>query len=91
MVRTYQEVFDELIMLDVPGTTNKILFGFPRKRSIDRSGLIELARRTGAAKGFQFDLADIGEHQFHNLSGKGKAGRVLRDADTARSTAGGSR
>ena len=91
MVRTYQEVFDELIMLDVPGTTNKILFGFPRKRSIDRSGLIELARRTGAAKGFQFDLADIGEHQFHNLSGKGKAGRVLRDVDTARSAAGGSR
>jgi hypothetical protein len=82
MVRTYQEAFDEVYLLDVPGTTNKILLGLPRKQALDRGGLVQLARRVGPAKGFQFDLADIGEQQFHNLTRKGRTGRVLRDADT---------
>jgi spermidine synthase len=82
MVRTYQEAFDEVYLLDVPGTTNKILLGLPRKQALDRGSLIQLARRVGAAKAFQFDLADIGEQQFHNLTRKGRSGRVLRDADT---------
>ncbi len=87
MVRTYQEVFDELYLLDVPGTSNKILLGLPRKQGLDRAALVQLARKVGSAKGFQFDLADIGEQQFHNLSRKGRAGRVLRDADTAQPAA----
>jgi spermidine synthase len=87
MVRTYQEVFDELYMLDVPGTTNKILLAMPRKQGLDRAGLVQLARQTGTAKRFQFDLADIEEQQFHNLGRKSKAGRVLRDADTAQPAA----
>lgn len=89
MVRTYQEVFDELYLLDVPGTTNKILLGLPRKQGLDRAALVQLARTVGVANGFQFDLADIGEQQFHNLSRKGRAGRVLRDADTAQPAAAG--
>jgi len=83
MVRTYQEVFDELYILDVPGTTNKILLALPRQQPLDRAGLVQLARKTGAAKGFKFDLGDIEERQFHPSSRKVKAGRVLRDADTA--------
>jgi hypothetical protein len=83
MVRTYQEVFDELYMLDVPGTTNKILFAMPRKLALDRPALVQLARQTGSAKQFQFDLADIDEQQFHNLGRKARTGRVLRDADPA--------
>jgi len=87
MVRTYQEVFDELYMLDVPGTSNKILLGMPRKQPLDRAGLAQLARQTGTAKRFPFDLGDIDEQQFHNLGRKGKSGRVLRDADTAQPAA----
>lgn len=81
MVRTYQEVFDELYLLDVPGTTNKILLALPRKQSLDRSALVQLARTTGSAKGFRFDLGDIDEQQFHNLGRKAKSGKVLRDAE----------
>ena len=81
MVRTYQEVFDELYLLDVPGTTNKILFGLPRRQPLDRAALSAAAQKVGAARGFQFDLGDIDEQQFHRLSGKGRSGRVLRDAD----------
>jgi hypothetical protein len=86
MVRTYQEVFDELYMLDVPTTTNKILLALPRKQSLDRAALIERARKTGAAHRFPFDLGAIDEHQFHNLGRTGKTGRVLRDAEVSRST-----
>src|SRR5215213_8854934 len=67
MVRTYQEVFDELYMLDVPGTTNKILLAMSRKQALERAGLVQLARQTGTTKRFQFDLGDIEEQQFHNL------------------------
>lgn len=81
MVRTYQEVFEELFILDVPGTTNKILLALPRKQPLDRIELIQLARKTGAAKRFGFDLAAIEDDQFTYSSRKGKAGRVLRDAD----------
>ena len=81
MVRTYQEAFDELYMLDVPGTTNKILLALPRKQPLDRLALIERARRVGTAQRFQFDLGAIDEQQFHRLSRKGSTGRVLRDAD----------
>jgi hypothetical protein len=87
MVRTYQEVFDELYMLDVPGTTNKILLALPRKQSLDRATLIQRARAIGTSKRFQFDLGGIDESQFHVLSQKGKTGRVLRDIETTRPAA----
>ena len=87
MVRTYQDVFDEVYLLDVSGTTNKILFGLPRRQALERAGLMQLARRVGTARGFQFDLADIGEQQFHNLSRQPRSGRVLRDADTPKPAA----
>jgi hypothetical protein len=83
MVRTYQEVFDELFILDVPGTTNKILLSLARKQQLDRAGLIQLTSKVGAEKGFGFDLSAIADDQFTYASGKGKAGRVLRDADPA--------
>jgi spermidine synthase len=82
MVRTYLEVFEDIVLLDVPGTTNKILFGMPRQHALDRAQLIHLARRVGKARGFEFDLGDIDEKQFHRLSAGGQSGRVLRDADT---------
>jgi spermidine synthase len=81
MVRTYQEVFDELYILDVLGTSNKILLALPRKQPLDRPQLVHLARKTGTEKKFQFDLGDIDEEQFTNATKKNSAGRVLRDAD----------
>lgn len=84
MVRTYQEVFDDLYILDVPATTNKILLALPRKQSIDRAQLSQLAHKVGADKGFSFEVGDIAEDQFSQASRKSAAGRVLRDADTAR-------
>jgi spermidine synthase len=81
MVRTYQEAFDDLYILDVVGTSNKILLALPRKQSLDRPQLVQLARKTGTAKSFEFDLGDIDEEQFTHATRRSAEGRVLRDAD----------
>jgi spermidine synthase len=85
MVRTYQEAFEALYMLDVPGTTNKILLALPRRQPLDRLTLAARARKTGAVRGFQFDLGRIEDGQFHHLDQRGPGARVLRDADIAQS------
>ena len=84
MVRTYQEVFDDLYVLEVPGTSNRILLALPRRQALDRAQLAQLARATGARKRFDFDLGDIGEEQFRPASRRNRSGRVLRDADAQR-------
>jgi len=81
MVRTHQEAFDELFILDVPGDVNNILLALPRKQPLNRSELAQLARKISAAKQFRFDLGEQVEYGFHYASGKSGPGRVLRDAD----------
>ena len=83
MVRTYQEVFEELFILDVPGTTNKILLALLRKQPLDRVQLSRLATKTGAEKGLGFELGEIAEDQFSYASRKSATGKVLRDPDPA--------
>jgi spermidine synthase len=87
MVRTYQEVFDDLYVLEVPGTTNRILLGLPRKHALDHPQLVRLARKTGAEKKFAFDLGAFDADQFINAGRQGKSGRILRDSDQLQSTA----
>jgi spermidine synthase len=86
MVRTHQEAFDELFILDVPGDVNNILLALPRKQPLNRSELAQLARKISAAKQFRFDLGEQVEYGFHYYaSGKSGPGRVLRDADLRQS------
>jgi spermidine synthase len=85
MVRTHQEAFDELFILDVPGDVNNILLALPRKQPLNRSELAQLARKISAAKQFRFDLGEQVEYGFHYASGKSGPGRVLRDADLRQS------
>jgi len=81
MVRTHQEAFDELFILDVPGDVNNILLALPRKQPLNRSELAQLARKISAAKQFRFDLGEQVEYGFHYASKKSGPGRVLRDPD----------
>ena len=81
MIRTYQEVFDELYILDVPGDVNNILLALPRKQRLGRSELALAARKISAAKRFRFDLGDLVEHGFLHADEKNQDVRVLRDAD----------
>ena len=81
MVRTYQEVFDELLILDVRGASNMILLALPRKQPLSRDKLIELARNLSAARRFPFDLGDPVKYGYLDARAKIQDGRVLRDRD----------
>jgi len=79
MVRTYQEVFDELYILDVRGSGNKILIALPRKLRIGRE---ELARRAGAIskeKQFRFDMGELVTYGYQYAGEKDPKARVLTD------------
>ncbi len=81
MVRTYQEVFDELFILDVPGDVNNILLALPRKQRPSKVELALAARKISTAKQFRFDLGDLVEHGFFHANEKNQDGRALRDSD----------
>ena len=81
MVRTYQEVFDEVFILDVPGDVNNILLTLPRKQRLTQSELALLARNVSTAKQFRFDLGEQVEYGFFHAREKDRKGRVLRDSD----------
>jgi sRNA-binding carbon storage regulator CsrA len=79
MVRTYQEVFDELYVLDVQHSGNKILIALPRKLQVTRE---ELARRAGAIskqKQFRFDMAELVTYGYQYVDKKDPGVQVLRD------------
>ncbi len=83
MVRTYQEVFDELYILEVRNAGNKILLALPRKQPLSRDELTQMARTVSTAKRFRFDLGDLVNDGFMHAREKDQRGRVLRDADSA--------
>ncbi|MBI4292805.1 MAG: fused MFS/spermidine synthase [Betaproteobacteria bacterium] len=79
MVRTYQEEFDELFILDVFNDINKILLALPRKQPLSQSELALLARRVSSDGKFRFDLGDLVDYGFLHAREKNRNGRVLRD------------
>jgi spermidine synthase len=83
MVRTYQEVFDEIYILDVRNAGNKILLALPRKQPLSRDELRLMASKVSNAKQFRFDLGDLVNHGFVHARGKNHGGSVLRDMDFA--------
>ena len=88
MIRTYQDVFEELYVLDVRGAGNKILLAMPRKLSLSRDELAQLARKVSTAKGFRFDLGDQVNYGFLYAQQKNPGESVLRDSDPAHSPNG---
>jgi spermidine synthase len=79
MVRTYQEVFDELYILDVKGAGNKILIALPRRVRVARE---EFARRAGAIskeKQFRFDMAELVTYGYQYADEKDPRAHVLVD------------
>ena len=83
MVRTYQEVFDEIFVLEVRNAGNKILLALPRKQPLSRDELTLLARKVSTAKRFRFDLGDLVNYGFQHAREKNPRERVLRDVDPA--------
>src|SRR5882672_9201052 len=81
MARTYQEAFEELFILDVPGDVNNIFLALPRRQTLGQRDLAGLARKISTAQQFRFDLGELVEYGFSHAREKNPQARVLRDAD----------
>lgn len=84
MVRTYQEVFDDLYILDVRNAGNQILLALPRPQPLTQEQLAQLARRVSTVKHFDFDLGEQVNYGFEHMQAKDPKQRVLRDSDLVR-------
>ena len=79
MARTYQEAFEDLFILDVPGDVNNIFLALPRRQPLGQNEVALLARKISTAKRFRFDLGELVEYGFLHAREKNPQARVLRD------------
>jgi spermidine synthase len=59
MLRTYQEVFQEVYTLRVPTAGNKIVIALPRLRGLPLNSISQRAQEISAQKRFPFDLSEV--------------------------------
>jgi spermidine synthase len=81
MVRTYQEIFDDLYILPVGGAGNVILLALPRQENLSREALAKRAAKVSTAKRFRFGLGEQVRTGFLHATEKLLDGQVLRDAN----------
>ncbi|MCS7306541.1 MAG: fused MFS/spermidine synthase [Thermoguttaceae bacterium] len=81
MVRTYQDVFPTLYILDVPESGNRILFALPEKKVIQKADLARRAREESQSRKFRFDMGQPVELGFRLPEDDGLRGRVLLDRE----------
>lgn len=79
MVRTYQEVFPELYVLDVAGAGNRILMAPIAPRRLNRDQFARRAAAISSGQKFRFDLGELVSYGYHFVEEKNIDGRVLRD------------
>lgn len=79
MVRTYQDAFDELYILDVEDCGNKILIASPRKQRIGRDELARRARWIFEQRHFRFDMGELVTYGYRYAEETNLRGRVLTD------------
>jgi len=79
MVRTYQDIFDDLYILSVREAANHILLALPRRQVLSKAELAQRARRVSSARQFRFDLGDIVDVGFMHARDRDPASRVLLD------------
>ena len=79
MVRTYRDVFDDLYVVAVADSGNRILLALPRQQTLARGELARLVRGSDAARRFRYDMGDLVERGFLPQDGDTRGGSVLRD------------
>lgn len=82
MVRTYRATFPELYVLQVPGTTNRILIAGPRARQITAAEFADRAERLSTAKNFRINLRRMVELGLLPPDATQGGGEVLTDSGT---------
>ncbi len=80
MLRTYQDVFDDLYQLSVVAAGNKILLALPRQLNLRVEELEARARKVSTEKRFRFDMGEAARYGFLPLREPVAEGKVLLDA-----------
>ena len=86
MLRTYQEAFDDLYVVNVRDRENEIFLALPRKEPINRADLARRASRLSQQEKFRFDVGQYVTHAFRHADQKDPGMRVLLDKDKRRET-----
>lgn len=88
MVKTYQDVFDGLLLVDVLGSANKILLATASKREISDSQLAVRARTVSRRLELRHDLSNSDAYNLRTPEADGASGKVLTDAAVGFASAG---
>ena len=81
MLRTYQEVFDDLYVINVKDRGNEIFLALPGKTPLDEAGLAQRSARLSKETGFRFDMGGYVTGGFRHADSKDPQMRVLLDKD----------
>ena len=84
MLRTYQEAFDDLYVIEATESENEIFLALPRKEAIDRDDLARRASRLSKDQEFRFDVGQYVTDAFYHADNKDPATRILLDKDKPR-------
>jgi len=79
MVRTYQEVFEDVYIVEVRGAGNEIVVALPRGKRIAREDLAQRAARISKEKQFRYDAGEAVTHGYRHEAEKNSRGSVLTD------------
>lgn len=79
MLRTFQDVFSDLYLLEVPEVENRLMFALPRRIDLRLATFREHAHNTSLVLGLPFDLALMIGTGFYRIDKPITKGRVLRD------------
>lgn len=78
MIRTYQEIFPSVVVLDVEGAANKLVIGY-QGAPLARDALIRRARTFAKLIAYRYDLGRLVELGLQHDGSYGRRGRVLTD------------
>jgi spermidine synthase len=81
MIRTYQDAFEELFILNVEHAGNEILVGLPRRRQVDRDVLARRAKNVSDEQKFRFDLGKAVEYGFRRPDEEESHAPILTDKE----------
>jgi len=80
MLRTYQDVFQDLYILEVAQSANRIVLALPSRRALNETQMAERASKIGRERHFGFDAGELVKPGFTHVRDEFKDGRVLLDS-----------
>ena len=81
MVKTYRSVFDEVLIIDVPASGNKLLIASPRTLDLSQRELATRARTVSSRNSLRYDISELVERNVRAPGNDGLDGRLLTDAE----------